>query len=121
MEAFGVAAAWPDVRRGRATVMGARCSFRPMLAQRSDGAWRMARSSIEENQNAVDAIARLALATLDEVPERRAPVQVLVDGEPIQVGEDGRFRVAPGTPVTTVSGSIRTIQHTPCQAPVPPT
>ena len=37
-EAFAIAGRWPRVRRGERTVMGPRCSFRPLLAQRADGA-----------------------------------------------------------------------------------
>ena len=38
-EAFLIGGRWPAIRRSEHTVMGPRCSFRPMLRQRPDGDW----------------------------------------------------------------------------------
>jgi hypothetical protein len=59
--AFGLAATWPPVRRADRTVMGARCSFRPVLTQREDGRWAFDRASLTEGANAIDALVRHAV------------------------------------------------------------
>ena len=120
MEAFGIAAHWPKIRRSPVTVMGPRCSFRPVLGQRSDGAWRMQRSSVEENQNAVDAIVRLALAGLDDMPDDAGKVKVKVDGKPVALAADGSFTAAGGRAIDAATGAIHTKQQVPAGPPVPP-
>ncbi len=37
---MALAATWPSVRRDTVSVMGPRCSFRPVIAQDDDGEWR---------------------------------------------------------------------------------
>jgi hypothetical protein len=63
--AMAVAATWPAVRRGAATVMGPRCSFRPTLDHRADGSWRLLAGSFEVDANATDRLVRHALAAAD--------------------------------------------------------
>jgi hypothetical protein len=118
-EALVIGGRWPRVRRSEHTVMGVRCSFRPMLRQRSDGDWRMDPRAIEEGHNAVDAIVRAALETLDHLPDEPGPVELLVEGEPVRVDGEGRFEVPPGVEIVALSGSVRTTQQTPCTPPVP--
>ena len=58
---------WRDVRRGTATVMGPRLGLRPVLDQGCDGGWRFRPGCVEEDANAIDALARLALGELAAV------------------------------------------------------
>jgi hypothetical protein len=60
--AFALAAQWPAVRRGAVSVMGPRCSFRPVLGQRVDGRWVFDTASLTEDANAIDALVRHALS-----------------------------------------------------------
>jgi hypothetical protein len=118
-EALVIGGRWPRVRRSEQTVMGVRCSFRPMLRQRADGDWRMDRGAIEEGDNAIDTLIRAALETLEHLPDRAGPVELLVEGEPVAVDGTGRFEVEPGVEIVALSGSVRTTQRTPCTPPVP--
>jgi hypothetical protein len=63
-EGLGLLYRWPLVRRGERSVMGPRCSFRPVFGQWPDGSWRYDAASVEEDRNATDALVRLALAQL---------------------------------------------------------
>jgi len=60
---------WPQLRRSGATVMGPRCSSRPVMAQGPDGDWVWRPAAIDDDQNAIDHLIRTALARLGE----RAP------------------------------------------------
>ena len=91
-EALLIGGRWPSVRRSEHTVMGPRCSFRPMLRQRPDGDWIVARAAIEEGQNAIDALVRSALETLDDAPVEVGPVELLVEGERVDVDRRGSVR-----------------------------
>jgi hypothetical protein len=119
-EALSIAARWPRLRRSEHTVMGPRCSFRPMLRQRADGDWRMDAGALEDDRNAIDAVVRAALATIEAVPDEPGPVELLVEGERVRADGEGRFEVRPGVEVVALSGSMRTTQLTPCTPPVPP-
>jgi len=59
-----LAARWPVVRRSEVTVMGPRCSFRPMLGQDDHGEWMLRPGAVQADQNAIDALVRLALDRL---------------------------------------------------------
>jgi len=118
-EALLIGGRWPAVRRSEHTVMGPRCSFRPMLRQRPDGDWIMAAAAIEEGQNAIDALVRSALETLDDAPVQAGPVELLVEGERVDVDREGRFEVEPGVEIVALCGAVRTTQRTPCTPPVP--
>lgn len=59
--AMAVAALWPAARRGGPSVMGPRCSFRPKLDHRPDGAWRLLPGSFDLDGNAIDRLVRHAL------------------------------------------------------------
>lgn len=63
-QALAIAYLWPDVRRSATTVMGPRCSFRPVLGQRPDGHWRFEEGSLQQDSNAIDHLVRHALARL---------------------------------------------------------
>lgn len=102
--AFGVASAWPAVRRAVPCVFGARLAVRPALRQTSTGAWTWRRDAIEEDSNATDELIRLALdaaASLDPAAE----LTVSVDGEEMGRGEGVPFAVQPGTVVIARHGA----------------
>lgn len=61
---------WPPLRRSAVTVMGARCSVRPLMAQGPGGHWVWRPEAITDDQNAVDALIRAALARLAHVRTR---------------------------------------------------
>jgi hyaluronoglucosaminidase len=62
MRAMGIGARWPAVRRAEVSVMGPRCSFRPVMAQDDAGEWVMRPEAIQDDQNAIDTLVRHALA-----------------------------------------------------------
>lgn len=119
-EAFTIASRWPRVRRSAHTVMGTRCSFRPLMTTTPAGGWRILRAAIEENTNAIDALVRLALDALDGEPEPPGSVRLRADGEPVEVADDGTFRVRPGADVVASCGSAVTAVRAPAGQPVPP-
>lgn len=114
--AFRLAAAWREVRRGPASVMGARWSFRPALDHRPGGGWRLRRDALEEDHSAVDRLARLALAAASEATG--GPLWVGADGDAVTLGDDGSFQVAPGAVVLARSGSAVTRASVPARPPV---
>lgn len=57
---------WPPLRRAAHSVMGPRCSVRPVLGQWADGTWRYGAGSVSEDRNATDALVRFALSSLAE-------------------------------------------------------
>jgi hyaluronoglucosaminidase len=61
---LGMAARWQASRRATVTVFGPRCSIRPVLGQADDGTWRVERAAVQDDQNAIDALVRRALAAL---------------------------------------------------------
>jgi hypothetical protein len=61
MRAMSIGARWGAVRRAEVTVMGPRCSFRPVMAQDDAGEWVMRAGAIQDDQNAIDALVREAL------------------------------------------------------------
>jgi hyaluronoglucosaminidase len=63
-EGMGLLYRWPAARRGQVSVMGPRCSFRPVFGQWPDGSWRFDAASVQEDMNATDTLVRLALAEL---------------------------------------------------------
>ncbi|HUF32555.1 MAG TPA: beta-N-acetylglucosaminidase domain-containing protein [Acidimicrobiales bacterium] len=65
--AFRLLAEWPAVRRSPHTVFGPRCSARPALSQRADGGWRLRSDALQEDANALDRLARAALAAASTV------------------------------------------------------
>lgn len=62
---------WPPLRRATHSVMGPRCSIRPVLGQWTDGTWRYERGSLVEDRNATDALVRFALGALADAGDRR--------------------------------------------------
>jgi hypothetical protein len=63
-EVLGLAGRWQRSRRAEVVVFGPRCSIRPVLGQAGDGTWRVEPEAITADQNAIDDLVRLALATL---------------------------------------------------------
>lgn len=59
--AMAIGARWPAIRRADVSVMGPRCSFRPVIAQDDAGDWAMHPEAVQDDQNAVDALVRHAL------------------------------------------------------------
>ncbi|MEJ7584167.1 MAG: hypothetical protein WKF43_08785 [Acidimicrobiales bacterium] len=84
-----------------------------------EGGWRVGRAAIEEDANAIDALVRLALASIED-ETAPSPVQLWADGDAVPVAGDGSFRVGPGTEVIAVCGTARTAARGPCSIPVPP-
>jgi len=58
---MALAAGWPSVRRGSVSVMGPRCSFRPVLGQDADGEWSYRSEALTVDHNAIDRLVRAAL------------------------------------------------------------
>jgi hypothetical protein len=59
--ALALALGWQAVRRAPVTVMGPRCSVRPMLWHDEDGDWHWDPRSVQIDGNAIDALVRAAL------------------------------------------------------------
>ncbi len=68
--AFGVSVVWAHLRRADKTVMGPRFGVQPILGQRADGTWTFEESSIMEDRNAIDALARAALSLFAAASQR---------------------------------------------------
>ena len=120
--AYAVGAAWPPVRRGSASVLGPRCSMRPVIAQRRDGGWRMGADPVSEDDNAVDALVRAALAAAAAVDVGQ--LKLTVDGEAVDLDDDGSFRIPAqwmesGTAVVATWGSVSTGGTPPLEPPMP--
>jgi hyaluronoglucosaminidase len=62
---------WPALRRATHSVLGPRCSARPVLGQWPDGTWRYERGSLVEDRNATDALVRFALGALADAGAQR--------------------------------------------------
>ena len=94
---------WPAVRRSPISVLGVRLGFRPAFTQRPDGGWAYAPDALEEGDNAVDVLVRVAL---DEAAAMAAPGELTVwsDGEQVPVADDGSFTARPGATVVARSG-----------------
>ncbi len=58
---MALAATWPSVRRGPVSVMGPRCSFRPVIAQDDAGDWSYRDAALTLDRNAIDRLVRAAL------------------------------------------------------------
>jgi hypothetical protein len=101
---FGVASAWPAVRRAVPCVFGARLAVRPALQQTTTGAWTWRQDAIEEGANATDALIRLALAAAAAL-DPAAELAVSVDG--VEVGSGGAvtYTASPGSVVLARHGA----------------
>jgi hypothetical protein len=103
--AFGLASAWPAVRRAIPCVFGPRLAVRPALRQAATGAWTWRRDAIEEDTNATDDVVRLALdaaASLDPA----ASLTVYVDGVEVGSGAEVSFTAPPGGVVLARHGAM---------------
>ncbi|OWY62801.1 hypothetical protein B7486_56480 [cyanobacterium TDX16] len=69
MRAMSIGARWAGIRRSPTTVMGPRCSFRPVMAQDDAGEWIMRPGAIQDDQNATDQLVRTALARYAEATD----------------------------------------------------
>ena len=101
---FGVAAAWPHVRRAVPCVFGPRLAVRPALRQTSTGAWAWRADAIEEDANATDDLVRLALDAAAKI-DPGAPLVIYVDGSEVACDPDGSFEAAPGSVVLARQGN----------------
>lgn len=61
---LAMAARWQASRRASVTVFGPRCSIRPVLGQADDGTWQVEKAAVQHDDNAIDALVRLALDAL---------------------------------------------------------
>jgi len=59
--AMALALGWQALRRSPTTVMGPRCSVRPMLWHDQDGEWHWDPASVTTDANAIDRLVRFAL------------------------------------------------------------
>jgi len=59
---FRVAFGAGELRKARVSVMGPRWGLQPALGQRPDGTWSIHRSTLLEDDNAIDVLVRAALA-----------------------------------------------------------
>jgi hypothetical protein len=59
--AMALALGWQALRRSTVTVMGPRCSIRPMLWHDEDGEWHWDPASVTTDANVIDALVRSAL------------------------------------------------------------
>jgi len=116
--ALALSMLWPVARRSPVSVMGPRCSFRPVLGQWADGEWRYRSASLIEDANAIDALVRHALDVLGRF-EREPRVTVAVDHRPLDVADDGRFDAPPGSEITLTSGPAVTNVTAPTSPPLP--
>jgi len=108
---------WPRLWRSSESVMGVRLGFRPALGQRPDGTWRYQPDAMLEDQNAIDALCRLALANLAALDDV-GPLVVEVDGTRVPLGDDGSFAAEPGAFVTARSGTLATRVRVPFSPPL---
>jgi hypothetical protein len=94
---------WPALRRAPVSVLGVRLGFRPAFTQRPDGGWAYSPAALEEGDNALDALVRVAL---DEAAAMAAPgdLAVWADGERLDIADDGTFTARPGATVVARSG-----------------
>lgn len=114
-QAMAITFLWPAVRRGAVSVMGPRCSFRPVLAQWDDGEWRFRGPSLQEDENAIDHLVRHALDHLERF-ERDAAVTIAVDHRPVE--DTSSFHAPPGSLVMVTSGPAATRVTAPCTPPL---
>ena len=69
VHALPLAFAWPALRRSAVSVLGPRCSARPVLGQDAEGRWVLGRGAVEDDRNATDHLVRLALARLAQADD----------------------------------------------------
>jgi hyaluronoglucosaminidase len=92
--AFFVLYVWTSARADEKVVYGPRFAIYTPVVQMADGAPALdAAAAVRENDNAIDQLCRLALATYDSWRTSAAamPLRVLVDGEERAVADDGTF------------------------------
>ncbi|MGH2685818.1 MAG: hypothetical protein ACRDJP_10180, partial [Actinomycetota bacterium] len=106
-QSFALIYRWSALARSPVSVMGLRRGFRPSLGQRADGDWLLLREALQEDENAVDHLARFALAAaaVDPSPDT---LRVMADAEAVTVAADGTFTVAPGAVVLARCGPFAT-------------
>jgi hypothetical protein len=115
--AFALLHEWPALRRSEPQVMGVRRAVQPALGQRADGRWAFLPGALLEDRNAVDALVRLAFRAVEGMAPPEAPV-VTTDEEPVEVGEDGTFRVPPGATALARCGEVATLVRPPAGPPL---
>lgn len=115
--AFALLATWPPLRRAVPQVLGVRRGVQPALGQRVDGRWAFLPAVVTEDRNAVDALARLALAAVAGLAPPERPT-VTTDAEPVEVGDDGTFAVPPGASALVRCGPFATLVQPPAAPPL---
>lgn len=125
-QALGLTALWPPLRRNPISVLGPRCSFRPVIGQDDAGEWVIAGGALEEDANAVDHLVRAAFAALEAVGSPGGPatgragrLAVDVNGEAVIPDETGAFRVPPDAAVRVRVGRQVTQVRGPAAPPLP--
>jgi hyaluronoglucosaminidase len=92
--AFAVLYMWGGARADERVVYGPRFATYTPVIQLADGSPALdAGEAVRENENAIDGLCRLALATYDgwRLHASGAPVRVFVDGDERAVDADGTF------------------------------
>jgi len=115
--AFALMGRWPAVRRSPVSVLGVRFGFRPSVGQRDDGVWQLRPDALEEGDNALDELVRLALAAAGET-SGPGPLEVSTPDGAVDVAHDGTFTVPPGATVIVRSGTAHTEVTGPCEPPI---
>jgi hypothetical protein len=107
--AFRVLFAWKGARVDETVVFGPRFSIYTPILQLADGAPALdAGAALRENENAIDALCRLALRAYDEWrADAGEPLRVFVDGDECVCADDGSFD-SRGGPVTLRQGRVST-------------
>ena len=118
--AVALAALWPGIRRAERTVLGPRCSVRPVLSQDAGGEWEFHLSSVERGHNALDRLIEVALETADRC-RSGAPLLLEIDGAVVPIDHAGG-RVVPPAGTQSVllrSGSAATRVRPGDEPPLP--
>ena len=109
---------WRAARRREQQVLGARLSVKVAFGAASTGGFSIGPEAVREDQSAVDAIVRAAVAEAAAI-EWPQPLQVMADGVDVEVAHDGSFTVPPGSTVVVRSGRVATRCAVPSAPPLP--
>jgi hypothetical protein len=109
---------WKGIRRREEQVLGARLSTKVSFGTASTGGFSFSDEVVREDQSAVDAIVRAAIAEAAAI-EWPEPLQVMADGTDVPLADDGSFTVPPGATVVVRSGRAATRCTIPFEPPLP--
>jgi hyaluronoglucosaminidase len=119
MQAFSLIYRWPELARSPISVMGLRRGFRPSMGQRADGEWLLLREALQEDENAIDHLARFALDAAASDSSSGNGLRVMADGVEVPLGDDGSFQVSAGATVLVRSGPFATRRNGSGGPPLP--